>query len=107
MVTSAAQPHSPNSKAVEGPSETPKKFSRFFGGGGTTKKRQRLVIITSSARIIIAAAGGDEKKAKMDISLLGQGSVWKSYKDSRGLTCWCVDTVSTPKSPYVRSSDTS
>jgi 3-phosphoinositide dependent protein kinase-1 len=62
--------------------------------GNTTKKRQRLVMITSSARIIIAASGGDEKKAKMEISLLGPGTTWRSFKDGKGLTSWCVDTVS-------------
>jgi 3-phosphoinositide dependent protein kinase-1 len=50
-------------------------------------------MITSSARIIIAASGGDEKKAKMEISLLGPGTTWKSFKDNKQLTSWCVDTV--------------
>ncbi|KKY16169.1 putative serine threonine protein kinase [Diplodia seriata] len=71
--------------------EAPKKFSRFFGGN-TTKKRQRLVMITSAARLILAAAGGEEKKAKMDLSLLGEGTGWRSYKDSKGITAWCIDT---------------
>lgn len=91
VVTTNPAPHSPGAKAGETSIETPKKFSRFFGGN-TTKKRQRLVMITSSARIIMAAAGGDEKKTKMELSLLGQGTTWKSYKDSKGLTAWCVDT---------------
>ncbi|EON67507.1 AGC/PDK1 protein kinase [Coniosporium apollinis CBS 100218] len=90
IVTSTPQPHSPTSKNGDTAADTPKKFSRFFGGT-TTKKRQRLVMITSSARIIMAAAGGDEKKAKMEVSLLGQVT-WKSYKDAKGLTAWCVDT---------------
>lgn len=93
VVTTNPAPHSPGAKGGETSTETPKKFSRFFGGN-TTKKRQRLVMITSSARIIMAAAGGDEKKTKMELSLLGQGTTWKSYKDSKGLTAWCVDTVS-------------
>lgn len=89
MVTSAPAPHSPHGES----SEAPKKFSRFFGGN-TTKKRQRLVMITSAARLILAAAGGEEKKAKMDLSLLGEGTAWRSYKDSKGITAWCIDTVS-------------
>ncbi|KAF2091985.1 Pkinase-domain-containing protein [Saccharata proteae CBS 121410] len=88
MVTSTPAPHSPGAKSGE---EAPKKFSRFFGGT-TMKKRQRLVMITSSARIVMAAAGGEEKKAKMEISLTGSGTTWKSYKDVKGLTAWCVDT---------------
>ena len=105
IVTSTSQPHSPNSKAggasgeagAENVNTTGKKFSRFFGGGGNTgKKRQRLVMITSSARLIIAASGGEEKKAKMEVSLLGPGTTYKSYKDSKGLTVWCVDTVGAP-----------
>jgi 3-phosphoinositide dependent protein kinase-1 len=91
VVTSSAGPHSPNGKSGDG--DTPKKFSRFFGGN-TTKKRQRLVMITSSARIVMAAAGGDEKKTKMEIDLLSGGTTWKSFQDSKGLTCWCVDMVS-------------
>ncbi|OMP89006.1 Serine/threonine-protein kinase ksg1 [Diplodia seriata] len=87
MVTSAPAPHSPHGES----SEAPKKFSRFFGGN-TTKKRQRLVMITSAARLILAAAGGEEKKAKMDLSLLGEGTGWRSYKDSKGITAWCIDT---------------
>jgi 3-phosphoinositide dependent protein kinase-1 len=94
IVTTNPAAHSPTSKSGEASSDTPKKFSRFFGGN-TTKKRQRLVMITSSARIILAAAGGEEKKTKMEVSLLGSGCAWKSYKDSKGLTCWCVDTVGT------------
>jgi len=99
VVTASPTPHSPGSKNGDGASDTPKKFSRFFGGA-TTKKRQRLVMITSSARIVLAAAGGDEKKAKMDIPLMSQGTTWKSYKDSKGLTAWCVDTVS-PQSSHL------
>jgi len=102
-VTSTSQSHSPNSKigssasgeaGAENVSTTGKKLSRFFGGGGNAgKKRQRLVMITSSARLIIAASGGEEKKAKMELSLLGPGTTYKSHKDSKGLTVWCVDTV--------------
>ena len=91
-VLSSPAPHSPNSRNGGG-DDPPKKFSRFFGGS-TTKKRQRLVMVTSSARIIIAAAGGDEKKTKMEISLLSEGCHWRSTTDSKGLTSWCVDTVS-------------
>ncbi len=95
IVSSNSGPHSPSSKTTGGDSQTdtPKKFSRFFGGS-TTKKRQRLVMITSSARIVLAAAGGEEKKTKMEISLLGPNTTWKSFKDSKGLTSWVVDTVS-------------
>lgn len=91
IVTTNPAPHSPNSKSGDASSETPKKFSRFFGGN-TTKKRQRLVMVTSHARIIMAAAGGDDKKVKMELSLLSPGCSWKSYMDSKGLTAWCVDT---------------
>jgi len=49
-------------------------------------------MVTSSGRIVIAAAGGEEKKAKMEISLLGN-TTWRSYKDSKGLTVWSVDSV--------------
>lgn len=89
-VISSPAPHSPTSKGGE---EASRKFSRFFGGA-TTKKRQRLVMITSSARVIIAAAGGDEKKAKLDINLLANGTSWKTIQDNKGLTAFCIDTVS-------------
>ncbi|KAF2840184.1 kinase-like protein [Patellaria atrata CBS 101060] len=91
VVTSAPPPHSPSSRNGEYPKDTSSKLSRLFGGS-TTKKRQRLVMITSSARVILAAAGGDEKKTKMEISLLGPSTSWKSFKDSKGLTAWCIDT---------------
>ena len=95
IVFTAPQPHSPPGKNGEAvtPSEKPK-FSRFFSGGGTTKKQERLVLITSNARIVIARAGGNEKKAKMDLRLMASGCTWKSYVDPKGLTAWCVDTVS-------------
>ena len=51
-------------------------------------------MVTSSARLVLAASGGDEKKAKLDIPLVAPGTNWKSYKDSKGLTVWCVDTPS-------------
>ena len=90
-VTSQPQAHSPT--GIKGGEDTPKKFSRFFGGN-TMKKKQRLVMITNSARVLLAAAGGDEKKVKIEISLLTTGTSWKSFKDGRGITCWCIDTVS-------------
>jgi 3-phosphoinositide dependent protein kinase-1 len=90
MVTSQPAPHSPSSKNGDAPTES-KKFSRFFGGN-TTKKRQRLVMITSSARIVVVPAGGEEKKPKLEISLLANGVSWKTYKDSKGLTAFSVDT---------------
>jgi 3-phosphoinositide dependent protein kinase-1 len=93
IVTVTSQPHSPNSKNGEGSSETTKKFSRFFGGN-TNKRRQRLVMVTSSARLVLAASGGDEKKAKLDIALMAPGTMWKSFKDTKGLTVWSVDTPS-------------
>lgn len=62
--------------------------------GPTSKKRQRLVMVTSSARIVLAASGGEEKKAKLEIPLMGAGTQWRSIKDAKGLTQWCVDTVS-------------
>ena len=92
IITTTPAPQSPTIKhAASG--EAPKKFSRFFGPKDD-KKKQRLVMITSSARVIMAAAGGDEKKAKMEIPLLNPGTSWTSYKDSRGVTVWCIDTVS-------------
>jgi len=94
-VTVTSQPHSPSSKNGEPSTETPKKFSRFFGGN-TSKRRTRLVMVTSSARIVLAASGGDEKKAKFEVSLVAPGTSWKTIKDSRGLTSWSVDTVSAP-----------
>ncbi|KAF2465496.1 serine/threonine protein kinase-like protein [Lindgomyces ingoldianus] len=71
--------------------ETPKKFSRFFGGN-TVKKRQRLVMVTSSARILMCASGTNDKKLKEELSLLAPGCTWTSFHDSKGLTCWCVET---------------
>jgi 3-phosphoinositide dependent protein kinase-1 len=52
-------------------------------------------MVTSSGRIILAASGGDEKKAKLEITLLSPGTSWRCFKDNKGLTIWCVDTVST------------
>ncbi|KAI4729438.1 Pkinase-domain-containing protein [Aureobasidium sp. EXF-10728] len=89
-VISSPAPHSPTSRGTE---EASRKFSRFFGGA-TTKKRQRLVMITSSARVIICAAGTDEKKAKLDLNLLANGTSWKTVQDNKGLTAFCIDTVS-------------
>jgi 3-phosphoinositide dependent protein kinase-1 len=95
IVTVSPQPHSPNSRNINiSAQEPPKKFHRFFMSGNTTKKRQRLVMVTSSGRIVLAASGGDEKRAKLEISLLPQGTSWRCFKDNRGLTVWCVDTVS-------------
>ena len=96
LVNSSPAPHSPNDKTgtQKGDSDTPRKFSRFFGSN-TPKKRQRLVMVTSSARIIIVAAGGEEKKSKIDIPLLTAGCAWRKLQDPKGLTYWCVDTVST------------
>lgn len=95
-VQSSPAPPSPRSAKSgqngDATTDTPKKFSRFFGGH-TTKKRQRLVMVTSSARIVMAAAGGEEKKTKVEVSLLSPGCTWRSTKDGRGVTVWCVDTV--------------
>ena len=94
IVNSAPAPHSPNGKnSVQSDADTPKKFSRFFGSN-TPKKRQRLVMVTSSARIIIVAAGGEEKKSKIEIPLFMSSCVWRKLQDPKGLTYWCVDTVS-------------
>ena len=94
IVNSAPAPHSPNGRnGTQSDAETPKKFSRFFGSN-TPKKRQRLVMVTSSARIIIVAAGGEEKKSKIEIPLFISGCVWRKLQDPKGLTYWCVDTVS-------------
>ncbi len=97
LVNSSPAPHSPNDKngGQKGDSDTPRKFSRFFGSN-TPKKRQRLVMVTSSARIIIVAAGGEEKKSKIEIPLLIAGCTWRKLQDPKGLTYWCVDTVGTP-----------
>ena len=93
-VLSSPAPNSPNSRnGTQNGDDAPKKFSRFFGGN-TTKKRQRLVMVTSSARIIIVAAGGEEKKTKTEIPLLSAGCAWRKMQDAKGLTYWCVDTVS-------------
>ncbi|KAL9004851.1 MAG: hypothetical protein Q9188_002339 [Gyalolechia gomerana] len=104
LVLSSPAPHSPSS-AQSGDGETPKKFSRFFGSS-SPKKRQRLVMVTSSARIVIVAAGGEEKKTKIEISLLGSECVGRKMQDSKGLTYWCLDTVSNSRRrsiPMVRS----
>jgi 3-phosphoinositide dependent protein kinase-1 len=90
IVCVSPQGHSPGAK--NGDVEPARKFSRFFGGS-TTKRRQRLVMVTSAGRVIIAAAGGDEKKAKLEIPLTNIGTVWRSFKESKGLTVWCIDTV--------------
>jgi 3-phosphoinositide dependent protein kinase-1 len=96
IVTVSPQPNSTILRNGDSPyQEPPKKFHRFFMSGNTTKKRQRLVMVTSSGRIILAASGGDEKKAKLEITLLSPGTSWRSFKDNKGLTNWCVDTVST------------
>lgn len=106
MVQSAPASSGPSSKNAingDGPVETPKKFSRFFGGN-TTKRRQRLVMITSSARILIAATGGEEKKTKMEVSLLSPSCSWRSLTDVKGNNVWCVDTVSRNPNPFKTSS---
>lgn len=96
LVNTTPAPHSPTGKSGGqiGETDSPKKFSRFFGSN-TPKKRQRLVMITSSARIIIVAAGGEDKKSKIEIPLLISGCSWRKLQDPKGLTYWCVDTVST------------
>nr|POF15368.1 serine/threonine-protein kinase ksg1 [Quercus suber] len=94
IVLSGPHPASPAGKNGElGASSDKPKFSRFFSGN-MSKKRERLVLITSSARIIIAAAGGNEKKAKMELNCLGVDAAWKSFVDSKGLTAWSLNTVS-------------
>ncbi|KAK4697235.1 3-phosphoinositide dependent protein kinase-1, partial [Lecanoromycetidae sp. Uapishka_2] len=92
IVNTSQAAHSPDSKTgVKSDTETPKKFSRFFGGKAP-KKTQRLVMVTSSARIIIVASGGEEKKSKVEIPLLISGCSWRKLQDPKGLTYWCVDT---------------
>lgn len=101
MVAVLPAPHSPGGR--NGGSEEGSKFFKFFAGA-TTKKRQRLVIVTSTGRIIIAPSGGDEKKAKMEINLLGPGTVWRSTSDSKGFCSFSIDTVcscSHNKSPLL------
>lgn len=90
VVVSSGASHSPHGKHGEG--EGHKKLSRFFGGA-TTKKRQRLVMVTSAGRVIIVPAGGEDKKAKMEISLLGPGTSYRSTTDVKGNSSWIVDTV--------------
>ncbi|CAO2655987.1 Nn.00g047900.m01.CDS01 [Neocucurbitaria sp. VM-36] len=75
----------------EEPTETPKKFSRFFGGN-TIKKRSRLVMITSNARVLMCAAGTTDKKLKEEVSLLSAGCAWRSFQSAKGLTAWLVET---------------
>ena len=103
LVNSTPAPHSPTGKngSQNGEMDSPKKFSRFFGSN-TPKKRQRLVMITSSARIIIVAAGGEDKKSKIEISLLISGCSWRKLQDPKGLTYWCVDTVSISDCRYIQ-----
>lgn len=105
LVNTTPAPHSPTAKSglQNGETDSPKKFSRFFGSN-TPKKRQRLVMITSSARIIIVAAGGEDKKSKIEIPLLISGCSWRKLQDPKGLTYWCVDTVSTFYGRYMRYS---
>ncbi|PLB38502.1 PDPK1 family serine/threonine-protein kinase [Aspergillus candidus] len=91
VVLSSPASHSPASKNSGGEVEPHKKFSRFFAGSAT-KKRQRLVMVTSSGRIIMAASGGDEKKAKLELSLLAPGTHYRTSADSKGFSCWIVDT---------------
>ena len=96
VVTSAPAPHSPTSKtgaSTEAPSETPSKFSRFFGATGT-KKRQRLVMISSAGRLILAPSGGEKKEAKQVIDLRDADVSCRSQKDIKGYTVWSVMTVS-------------
>ncbi|PFH55399.1 hypothetical protein XA68_18406 [Ophiocordyceps unilateralis] len=56
-----------------------------------TKKRQRLVMITTGGRIILAPAGGEEKRLKQEISLLSPDCNWRSQRDAKGQTVWCVN----------------
>jgi 3-phosphoinositide dependent protein kinase-1 len=101
IVNTSQAAHSPDSKnGVKSDTDTPKKFSRFFGGNAP-KKRQRLVMVTSSARIIIVASGGEEKKSKVEIPLLISGCSWRKLQDPKGLMYWCVDTVSSPLFPNI------
>lgn len=93
FVTHHPPRHPLGGKGNDSMAEPPKKFARFFSSN-TVKKRQRLVMITSSARILMCASGTNDKKLKEDISLLSPGCEWKSFQDSRGLTAWCVETVS-------------
>ncbi len=99
VVLSSPAAHSPNSRngVSHSDAETPKKFSRFFGSN-TPKKRQRLVMVTTSGRVVMVAAGGEEKKTKTELSLLDAGCTWKSLKDSKGLTYWSIDTVTSTQS---------
>lgn len=103
LVNNIPAPHSPTGKGgvQNGEIDSPKKFSRFFGSN-SPKKRQRLVMITSSARIIIVAAGGEDKKSKIEIPLLVSGCSWRKLQDPKGLTYWCVDTVSPLNCHYVQ-----
>lgn len=92
LVLAAAASHTSGNKNG-GQNGEGNKFSRFFGGNGS-KKRQRLVMVTSSARVIMAAAGGDDKKTKTEIPLLVAGCAWRKMQDPKGLSYWCIDTVS-------------
>lgn len=101
IVNSSPAALSPSGQAGNTSSDTPRKFSRFFGGA-TTKKKERLVMITSTARILVAAAGGNEKKVKLEISLSAPGVVYKSYQDSKGLTAFSVESVSSQRQAIVQ-----
>ena len=86
---------SPN--GIKGEKAVGNTFTRFFGGGPNSRKRQRLVMVTSSGRILIAASDGNEKKTKSEISLIQEGCTWKKLQDSKGLSYWVIDTVSSSR----------
>lgn len=73
--------------------EKESKFSKLFGSNNL-KKKQRLVIVTSTARIIVVAAGGEDKKVKLEIPLMGPDISYSAFQDTKGLTAFCVETVS-------------
>ena len=104
LVFSAAAANNPGNK-TGAQSGDGGKLARFFGGN-TSKKRQRLVMVTSSARILLAAAGGDEKKTKTEIPLLAAGCTWRKMQDPKGLSFWCIDTVSLDTRHFSFPTDT-
>ena len=95
IVCATHQEKSPNGKTGDPGTPSDKPRFKFFGSNGN-KKRERLVLITSRARLLIAAAGGNEKKAKMEINCLASDAAWRPYVDTKGLTAFQLDTVSTP-----------
>ena len=94
IVSITPQSNSPNSKSGEAGTPSEKSKFRGFFAAKSDKRKERLVMITSNARLIFAAHGGNEKKAKMEFDCLPPECTWSSFVDVKGLTAFCLDTVS-------------